>query len=210
MQPIIKILVGASKAQYFAHRSVLVDTSDFFRAALEGPWEESKGVVELQEERSETFETYLQYAYCSKIFVRKDGDISITSGEWGPLVNLYILADFLKAEALKNDIIDGFIELWKETGRYPVGLAKRIYRSTAEISPLRRFYVDLVVWVGKCAVPNRNDLNDYDGPKEFFRDIARACKAGGAKIWTVCRDEYPWVKDRCSYHEHADGVKCKE
>lgn len=113
-QPIIKILVGASKAQYFAHKSVLVDTSDFFRAALEGPWQESKGIVELQQEQSETFETYLQYAYCSKLFVRKGGDVSIPSGERGRLVNLYILADFLKAESLKNDIIDGLIDSWKE------------------------------------------------------------------------------------------------
>lgn len=39
----ITVLVGASKTLFHAHKSVPLETSDFFRAALSGPWEESKG-----------------------------------------------------------------------------------------------------------------------------------------------------------------------
>lgn len=213
----ITILVGEKESPCRIHESVLIETSGYFRMSLKGPWTESQGTVTLPELDTGLFGNYLMYAHYDRIglgIAGQTGELDI-GVMYTQLARLYFVADYLQADGLKDIVINAWIDKFTEKQLYCVSLAAEIYSNTTDNSPLRRLYVDIHVWVGKgeaigsgnTSIIKTETSPDSDGPSEFFIDITRTFAASGAALWDA-EEDYPWIKDRCSYHEHADNLVC--
>lgn len=192
------------------HKSLLVTSSNFFRAALKEPWEECKGQVKLLKEKPGLFELYVQYLYHGKIFSCFSEDNPQTHDEWIRLWDLYILGDCLQDECFRNSVLDALVEKANKDERYPTQLAADTYANTPPGSPMRRLIVDFHVWTGqggsftKTAHNKAAKHHDYfTGPREFFLDTIVAFADAGPDLYKSIRQK-PRIKDPCVYHEHKD------
>ena len=77
--PIIKILVGVAEASFHVHKTLLVNQSLYFNAALTGDWKEaSSGLVRLSDVKVESFELFVSWIYNASVAVPSvPEDISI-------------------------------------------------------------------------------------------------------------------------------------
>ena len=105
---------------------------------------------------------------------------------------------------------DAIIERVRETNHYPCALASFIYENTTEESPLRRLLVDFYAYAYERSwfVGNDRGPDMDDAPREFFRDVL--VKIIMLKEGPALEEpgDWPWVKDRCQYHDHAGGIRC--
>lgn len=197
------------------HKSLLVASSKFFRAALKEPWEESKGLVELPKEDPKVFRVYVQYLYYGKIFSILDTTPSLETGaERIILRKLYILGDRLQDENLRNSVMDALGDKQSKDNKYPHSLAIQTYANTPPGSPLRRFLVDFHVWFGLGLSFKRHKVDGQaadvtSGPREFLLDVIEAFADAGADLHKE-DNPMPWTKGPCIYHEHKDTPPCKK
>jgi len=121
-----------------------------------------------------------------------DAEISTGTIRYTRLVELYILADQLDDQELRNEIIDEIIRLQNDVKNGPgTDLAEIIYTNTPEGSKLRNLLADLYV-------------TSRDGP--WFR------KHGDMLPHSLLLDMHlrtlegefraPCYRNRCRYHEH--------
>ncbi|KAI4630527.1 hypothetical protein J4E80_001465 [Alternaria sp. BMP 0032] len=64
-EPVFVIVeVGDTKTKYHIHRSLLVEHSDYFKKASNGPWKEAQeGVVKLEDVECSTFSIFVDWVY---------------------------------------------------------------------------------------------------------------------------------------------------
>ncbi|KAI4932816.1 hypothetical protein J4E85_003216 [Alternaria conjuncta] len=67
--PIFAIVeVGDTKTKYHIHRSLLIEHSDYFKKALNGPWKEAQeGVVKLEDVECSTFSVFIDWVYTQRL-----------------------------------------------------------------------------------------------------------------------------------------------
>lgn len=200
---------GSGNQLFVVHKSLLTCSSKYFLAALNGKWEESKGLVKLPGVSFGDFGIYVNYLYFRKLFTGSNSSATPRRDrEWSLLRNLYILGDHLQAEGFKNAVIDAMIEKHGEYSIYPAHLATRTYENTLPSSPLRRLLVDFHVWVGKGFSKSARDLPDItSSPREFLMDVVLALTDAGPKLEDP-KVVKPWKADGCAYHEHKYTPPC--
>ncbi|KAI4937144.1 uncharacterized protein J4E92_001871 [Alternaria infectoria] len=68
-EPVFVIVeVGDTKTRYHVHRSLLVEHSEYFKKALNGPWKEAQdGVVTLEDVECSTFSIFVDWVYSQSL-----------------------------------------------------------------------------------------------------------------------------------------------
>lgn len=93
------------------HRDLLVSKSEFFRAALEGPWIEGEtGNVTLKDTEIPEFEVFVHWLYCNAIERPRSLEASWRINDWAMLVNLWCTGDALMSIPFKNAIMDVMVK----------------------------------------------------------------------------------------------------
>lgn len=186
------------------HKGVLVFYSDYFRASLDGDFEEAHNKhihLSSDDVDFETFRIFRGWLYTRVIHDNgKDGkDLSYTT-----IVKLWIFADAYWVPMLKNLCLDLFAQrygkhhIWPST--FQISL---IYAASSEDSSIRRFIVDLMASARRrtsgCITSSPSGL-----PHEFLHDLVKA-------LWfrpPILKPSQWKVKGTCKYHEHPEGVSC--
>ncbi|KAL1627159.1 hypothetical protein SLS56_006582 [Neofusicoccum ribis] len=189
------------------HRELICAASPFFKAAFEGDQNNQDGIVTLHQDQydRDAVETYLKWLYTNQILSPSGDD------EFRYLIDAYLTGDKFGDTAFKNAVLDEIIERCSQQNEYPTDIAEYIWSNTAEGSPLRRLYIDFYAWVSDSDFYAMDDGGSdvLVAPREFLRDVLcrmsevrNRCRFPGAYI-------YPWVMNRCQYHEHGGGDCCR-
>ncbi|CAO2656483.1 Nn.00g052860.m01.CDS01 [Neocucurbitaria sp. VM-36] len=217
--PVVKIRVGEVEEvrTFHVHGDVLTSRSQFFAKALRGykascesgnennsteaiQWKEGlEGIVELPDDKPETFVAYLHLIYLNELPVRGSSSIPViapnateedrkkakeditqamnlaVNHEYRVLANLYVLADKIQDIAAKRAILEAMVEATftiRNDGSttYPgIPTIDRIYAGTSASDPMREFLVDCYVFAGNHFTWSREDGNRF--PHEFLFDV---------------------------------------
>ena len=192
------------------HKNLLCHHSSYFKAALEGGFEESKtGVIDLRDEDVEVFSVFNEWLY--------SGDVTYEHyeahhGMWSALLKLYVFAEKRVVPEFQNALIDAMINVWVEDSSYPKTEIHLAWVNTATSSPLRTFLVDLYardVILADCFDQNNEDRWCFD--VEFVMRVA-------ITVDGMVRDKkgyrngfYGLWKDRCLWHIHGpEDPPCRD
>ena len=126
---------------------MLCDASPFFAAAFDRDSnfsESSTGSVIFPEIRPSDFEYLVQWLYTHTL---SHEEVDVAKPAHFRLIRLYILADLLRIEALRNDIIDKTIEVAEKYNSVPTPDDTRLIEDEVrEKTALRMLIVDLFVY----------------------------------------------------------------
>ena len=163
------VLVGTEEVKFTVHQGPIEKVSGFFKAAFEGRFKEhTDGVIKLPTSNPATFNQFLSYAYSGwpKFFTLDPINRGTTDhnrqlkalppndqeDRWMQLCELYVLADYLEALKLKNDIIS---KLFDQIFRYrqesvasniTPKVINYIYTNTMRGSGIRKLMVSQAIW----------------------------------------------------------------
>ena len=153
------------------HRGLLSHHSSYFRAALNGPFQEAAtGEVVLKDEESRIFEVFNTWLYTGKVTQEVDG--VDTACEWYQLTRLYVFADKRGIPRLKNAVVNDIVNKpHKKTGIH--SQVDYVYSNTPVKSLLRKLLVDILIW--KLDIQTSKVFgNDKTCRQDFLLDIIRA------------------------------------
>ncbi|KAJ4412844.1 hypothetical protein N0V91_000606 [Didymella pomorum] len=135
------LLIGPKLTPFSIHTSLLVSQSPYFRAALTGPFVESKTKsITLDDVSADHFSLLVAWLYTSAIPAPfKDGKPAYYT-----LLHVYALADRLCIEGLRNSVIDLIADLADQTNSVLTPSDTRIlYEGIRDSAPLRELVLDL-------------------------------------------------------------------
>ncbi|KAF1928819.1 uncharacterized protein M421DRAFT_4659 [Didymella exigua CBS 183.55] len=135
------ILVGPKLTPFSIHTSLLTSQSPYFRAALTGPFVESKSkTITLDDVNPDHFSLLVAWLYTSAVPAPfKDGKPAYYT-----LLHLYSLADRLCMEGLRNAVVDLIADLADQTNSVLTPSDTRIlYDGIRDSAPLRDLVLDL-------------------------------------------------------------------
>ena len=202
---VVEVLVGHDKTEFKVHKDVLCRKSEFFRAAFEGHFKESKeNRLELDDTTTEAFKRFLLWCYSDRIF---EPDQPLTALKLGIFVELYRLADFVGCPDLQDltlsSLAKSFLAFVDIEEAY---LPAMVYESTEAGSPLGRLVVD--IWVGRCNLSSLADIPQEDKleayPQPFLLDFISAFHRRHILKEGKCSDEI----SMCDYHVHGPREDC--
>ncbi|KAF2743674.1 hypothetical protein M011DRAFT_480617 [Sporormia fimetaria CBS 119925] len=136
------IHVGTPSTPFTLHSSLLIKNSPYFRAALTGPFQESTTqTITLPDIHPSTFELLVTYLYTRSISPLPFKD---SKPAYYTLLHLYILADRLCIESLRNTIVDTIADLADDTNSVLTPSDTRIlYEQIPPHAPIRSLVLDL-------------------------------------------------------------------
>ena len=161
--PIIEVAVGKHEdaKTYYLHRSLLCEVSDFFKKCLEQGFTESASrKVALPEDCPDTFAWFVKWAY--------SGDLAPLGITFGCdaiffMTKLYVLADKLLCEDLKNRTMDMVQEACSVSILYASDVTQAMQQGPTETKMIQYLVKQLAYGVRK----NNSSVNFY---KEFCND----------------------------------------
>ncbi len=173
---------------------------------MEHEWKEKQeGIVTLEDEDYESFQSFMLWLYSGNIFDNDAGE-TIETVSRKQLVDCYLLADRRDVPAMQNYIIDTILRKSQADDFLLCGVQRYIWGKTPEKSHLRRLFVDMTVLRGNIAemFKDENEEDDYD--RSYIVDVLIGKYKNPIMIsW----DEL--YKRRCDYHIHNEKVPpCSE
>ncbi|RYP43447.1 hypothetical protein DL770_011662 [Monosporascus sp. CRB-9-2] len=107
------VVVRCGTRSWNLHRNILCSRSDYFRAALAGPFEEGEiREIDLREHDEETIDHLVAWIYTKKLprTVSSDGRTCYEAA-----VNLYVAADFCLVRELQEDCLEALRDgIWRQ------------------------------------------------------------------------------------------------
>ena len=155
---------------------------------------------------ADVFKSYTHWAYTGNVVVKEDDDNVDLESKGDDikknLVRLYVAADLLGDQRLRNAVIDRFIQVQDEDSGYPgCAIINAAYGRTSETSTLRKLFVDY--WLNFA----HNDWFKENGKgftKDFLFELVH-----GRMLNNNAKTAMPSTKNKCKYHEHNEDVpKC--
>lgn len=137
------------------HKELLCAASPFFKAALEGKFEESvRGKVVLEDTSVEAFGLFNEWLYTAKITEDQCQERGLTVLElhlkdkpsYRQLLDVWLLADYLLVHQLQNYIADKMQAKYTNRPVLPIADFAYLYEKTQPGSPMRKLMVDMSVW----------------------------------------------------------------
>ncbi|KAK0613891.1 hypothetical protein B0T14DRAFT_499282 [Immersiella caudata] len=184
----VKIIVGPERRKWAIHENMLCPISDFFVAALTGPFKEREGVIELPEEEVKAFDLFATWIY-RPVWEARDLPAIEADDNLRNYLALYVmsakfLVNELEVEAsgaiyryytLKNDTkINEAIKPKAEYVHY-------LFHNTMERAGLRRFFCDLIIVHCKGKEhPSKKDIEHWQTFTDDRADI------GSQLMQSVC------------------------
>lgn len=136
--------VGSDAIQYFLHKELLSQCSDFFMRPLnEQVIEFKRGLIQLPAEDPDDFDHFVRWMYFGDMLEGEDGFV-----DWLKHARLWVLADKLAIPEMQNMIIDCWIfRLGSCDGNEPVAkdtaeLVTYVWQNTTLNSPLRKLILE--------------------------------------------------------------------
>lgn len=167
---IVLITVGHQNQLFYMHKKLLCDTSGFFRAALNGRFQESRNqAIEMPEDDVEVFRYFQYWAYTG---VLDQKPLDLIEIPWHTLAGIYVFAEARCIPALQNVAMDLFISKHESSPRAPIEEYRYIYENTAELSPVRRFLAEWAAHRGSLSRDWFQDRTIY--PVDFAIDLSLA------------------------------------
>jgi len=144
---IVTILIGPNKDRFYIHETLLKLESEYFRAALNGTWEESKTrTFTLVEENSDVFRVFVRWCYDQGFQFQTLHDEDDTDVL---LVEAYLFAERRGCFAFQNEVIDDIAKWWGIKDKWLSAEAIRLaFTDTTSSSKLRRFIAEKTAWEG--------------------------------------------------------------
>lgn len=176
-------------AEFTVHEGMLVEHSDFFKAACRNGWKEAiSRVVKLPQVDADTFRAYLCWVYESGIAIdtsfgsqdQSGGGPLVSAAEAQPtsleLAKLWLLADRLTTTKLRNDVIDTLLSVLTRlytaqsdlTDMFPASMTVLIWSATTESRALRKLVVDYYASTVPASLVQKH-IEEY--PPEFVQDL---------------------------------------
>ncbi|KAK5732051.1 hypothetical protein LTR17_010887 [Elasticomyces elasticus] len=226
---LITVLAGSEEAPFAVHEESLCYQSPFFAAACHREWKEGEEkTVRVPTVEPDTFELYAHWVYRGEINLELVPLLDRTAEDkkYGPrlettqthkddveqLIKLYVAADMLLDEYLKNKVVDelvGFSLDW-DGGNLCIEPyhIEHLYAHTSGESLLR-----LLIVYSVTSTMGREDLERFNGMRcanEFLYDLA--AHQLDLRRNANCYHTLTWLK-RCDYHYHGsdwDWDRCKD
>jgi hypothetical protein len=190
------VLVGEHQVPFIVHEAVLCASSDYFKTALGGQWQEAtQRCVKLGDDVEPIlFQLYVQWLYFRgqeerdplllHQYRKEDKSIEIMGSE--DLTQCYLMGDRLLDDDFKDCVIDALIEVFDNAMRevremimynkrpnslpFPVDI-HYIYANTGTNSPLRQAVV--AMWMQWKGEPSCLVSADPPYPTEFVLQLAQ-------------------------------------
>lgn len=211
----VMVDVGEDRGEvqtFSVHKEIICNYSDYFRAACTGEFLEAKsGRVRLPEDHAELFDLFVQWVYSQNL---EQVLAQATRPLWTTLVELYILADKLRALTLKNTIMDRM--LCKAHGALRYSRGREEFPSNADISlaydntppptsPMTKFFAELFS-LKRAFISEEFTIEKDEVPKDYLYDLALALRLR----WDGRYGLPSVMKELCRYHEHdsAEQPSC--
>ena len=216
----MQIVVGKKGVEFGVHKGLLTHVSSYFRAALDGNFQEAQtGMLVLRDDEPTIFRIFNQWLYFNRLYepkraqvdlvepTKRQSSVDLTVSQ---MVRLCAFADARDIPALHNATVDALHQylgdVWTYVSQSDIML---IYETTTAKSKLRRLVIDFYAFHADLQRVFREEkAPEFDRwPQEFLIDLIKA-------VATVSkhhprRDMGRWQHvNRCEYHEHVDGVKC--
>ncbi|KAK3658477.1 hypothetical protein LTR56_001888 [Elasticomyces elasticus] len=191
----ITVVVGEEGELFTVHTATICQKSEFSASACKREWQEGKDkTVPLPDIRPKVFTLYVNWAYTGVLDVEIGDDLELVQDSpqsadddhmiqkkkevelWdlrqSNIIALYLAADFLLDEALKDRAIDGLLDTVGKTFKVEPALISEIWALTTTGSGLRRVILDTII--SHSNGPNFIAIKRSDDriPTEFFADIA--------------------------------------
>ena len=204
--PIVTVVVGkGSKAQSFpVYKDLLTAHSPYFKACLDGAWEEGKtNTVRLEDDNPKAFETVTNWLF------RDPTTMKQTDMNTEERALRYKLADKLLITQLKNDILDGLRAFQLAKNKFTsIGGLDILHCQGLQTTALYDYCLKLYVWIfgtptatsveGILVQPGRALANE-----EVMKDLLTKMFEFMQQRWGDPRKE-----TGCVYHDHSDGSSC--
>ena len=184
------------------HKNLLCHHSSYFKAALEGGFEESETeVIDLRDEDPDVFWGFKEWLYSGAVTLKH---YKVHHGTWSALLDLYVFAEKRIIPRFQNALIDAMINVCEENRTFPDTEIHLAWMNTATSSPLRTFLVDLYA----RGVPIAACFDQSTEKRECF-DIDFVTRVAIALDDIVQEPEEHGTgfrslrKDRCLWHVHG-------
>ncbi|KAF2121757.1 hypothetical protein BDV96DRAFT_639844 [Lophiotrema nucula] len=191
--PVIKVLVGLGrdlKKPFLVHQNALVQTSAFFKKAMQPNWAAMRpdpDTVALEEDEPSIFLYYAAWLYSKELSVDTEPECRSC------LANCYVLGESLLDVDFKNAVIDAMID-HQDYPAFSYKVVNIVYGGTPKNSPARRLLVSM--WANRAhAVGWKDDFEHC--PKDFLISLLQAMVTVRPYI-----NEEPWKENRKDYHEY--------
>lgn len=200
---IIYVNVGPTQERFGIHKSLLCHHSSYFKAALEGGFEESETqVINLKDEDPKVFWGFNEWLYSGTVAHQRYA----TNEKWSALLDLYVFAEKRIVPKLQNALIDAMINLCGEIESYPKTEIHLAWVNTATSSPLHELLGELYardVSMDECFGQEAEERECFD--VDFVMRVAIALDkypgASGNGLW----------EDRCLWHVHGpEDPPCRD
>ena len=183
------------------HKELICYHSDFFRATLDGSFNEAENnVVDLPEDDVEVFKDFETWLYTKKLLnVKKVTQKSLH------LIKVFIFADKIRVLGLKNATLDKLRMRATKDHIAPAtpDAIHYAWENTAAGSPLRRLLTDIFAYNVK---PESAEEDILAYPIEFIADVTIV---NMRRLPIRLKDEIaPFEHDATSYHEHDSSCSC--
>lgn len=200
----VRIRVGDAGQIFEVHRGVLCFYSDYCKAALNGQFlEASSDIFDMSTETVGDFTIFRDW-----IYTRKLPDISTFA--WVNICRIWTFGARRQIPLLMNAAMDALIEKNRKENIIPVRQIPYIYQNTTTGSPLRQIIVDLFTRTGGRANLMSEQFSRFYIQEYLFDALNAMWKlATMSNGKEVERRVIKGEVERCVYHKHANGAKCK-
>lgn len=156
---VVHIFVGPEPKEYCIHKDLICSSSRYFDKVFHGPFAEGvSSELHLEDESSETFSAFKEFLYT------EDCATSVDDFSTSQLIDLYIFADKIQNDALKNMTMDYIQDNLKLTKKVlGIGEIRRIFSNTANstTAPLRKFCGALIAYQILCQKTDPEKIQRY-------------------------------------------------
>jgi hypothetical protein len=200
--------VGKAEVSFIAYKDIICARSPVFEAMCKEIWMgPGNRVIRLPDDHPESFESLLGFMNFGMIRVdvgkeewQSSMDLTGHLFGFGALAMLWIIADKYQVAAVKNGLIDAFVDLflgvkYKDVAGIPWSVVTLLYENTTTTSTIRRFLVSILgVYVNEDTI----DEMENDLCRGFLVDYIRRTLKGDE--WLDFDDD---PKEICKeYHNH--------
>ncbi|ERF77050.1 hypothetical protein EPUS_07956 [Endocarpon pusillum Z07020] len=204
----VKVFVGHEEKAFIIHKLLVCQASPYFKAALNGSFEESvDGKLYLYEQEPELFNCFVEWVYSGNIDLLKlCGEQRHDSKVWTKFSKLYLLSKYLQCPAFGNCLLDTAPVISPlDNRKYTLpdtGIVKMVYEKTVGQCGIRRYLTAAFVWLTKDIVPKDTKLfGEYFAglPADCVLDITNL--AVGAAHNGYRNPFKEWSPDMKTYHD---------
>lgn len=203
------------------HATILEASSEFFKSALKTGWRKDEQDVDLRDQSTESFNSYVHWLYYNQIITETwsyhADDDKCKTPDFIPLARLYVLGEHLNDTRFQDAVISAIVVLTQEKDQdgihwYPgMDAINIIYDGTTAESPARRLVVDFHVRHG-----TENWIKDHcveGDPENFHHDFLIDLSQALLKDRVLLRKHeknYTQFATRtpCNYHNHDKDKPC--